>query len=482
MLQLPALYTKPLSDDFTTDGDILLELAAIAWKSPERPDGLTLDAWQQWLLRAILERYPDDHPVEHLRGRLRYRQVVVSVGRQNGKSLLAAVLGLYGLLMHAQGASVLSLASSLDQARIIYSRVLFVINSNPYLKKRFKKATEQRGIVTADGSGRYDVKPAKESALQGLPLSLCLFDELHLAKKGMWTAAVTGTSSYTDGIVIGITTAGDQTSETLLELYKSGEKAAQGDPELERFGFFLWTAPDNAAVDDPNAILAANPSVASGRVSLENTLSDLKTLPEHEARRYRLNQFVTGSTASWLPMNLFRNSEIGQVELQTGGVFAVDITRNWEYATIAYANASANGDKQETELVASFVNPTEQRLYDELVRLYKTYSPRAIAVDDRQLPNLAKRLKTSGVRVWQLWTKEMSAACSAVFAMFSTETVKHNNDPLVIAQMSNGVAKYTGETWLISRKESTGEIDALMATVMALYVSSRAQHAGVGVF
>jgi hypothetical protein len=48
--------------------------------------------------------------------------------------------------------------------------------------------------------------------------------------------------------------------------------------------------------------------------------------------------------------------------------------------------------------------------------------------------------------------------------------------------MPNGVTKYTGETWLISRKESHGEIDAVMATVMALYVSSRAQHASVGVF
>jgi phage terminase large subunit-like protein len=38
----------------------------------------------------------------------------------------------------------------------------------------------------------------------------------------MWSAAVLGTSQRKDGIVIGITTAGDQNSETLLELYKSG--------------------------------------------------------------------------------------------------------------------------------------------------------------------------------------------------------------------------------------------------------------------
>ena len=130
----------------------------------------------------------------------------------------------------------------------------------------------------------------------------------------------------------------------------------------------------------------------------------------------------------------------------------------------------------------SLVNPTEDQLFNELTNLFSKFSPRAIALDDRQLPNLGKRLKLSGLPVWQLWTKEVSAACSVVFAMFSSNSVRHNGDALLIAQMPNGVTKYTGETWLISRKESLGDIDALMATVMALYVSSRAQHATVGVF
>jgi phage terminase large subunit-like protein len=478
MLQLPSLYTPPLKDDFATDGDRLIEFANIAWQSPESPEGLSLDEWQKWLLRHILERYPADHPTYP--GRLRYRQVVISVGRQNGKSLLAAILGLYGLLMHETGPQVISLASSTDQANIVYSRVNYVINQNPFLRKRFKRATETRGIVTADNGGRYDVKAAKEAALQGIPMSLCLFDELHLAKSGMWGAAILGTSQRKDGIVIGITTAGDQSSETLINLYKSGTAAANGANDLERFGFFLWTAPDNAPIDDPVAIMAANPSVAAGRIPVEQVISDLKTIPEHEARRYRLNQFISGTAVSWLPGNLFKAATGRGATNMQAGVFAVDISKNWEHATIAFAND--NGDLQETELVSSLVAPTEQQLFNEITSLYGKFSPRAIALDDRQLPNLAKRLKSVGIPVWQLWTKEMSAACSAVFAMFSTGTVRHNNDPLLVAQMPNGVSKYTGETWLISRKESHGEIDALMATVMALYVSSRAQHATVGVF
>lgn len=478
MLQLPAVYTPPLSADFATDGDRLIEFANIAWKSPENPDGLELDEWQKWLLRAILERYPDDHP--KYPGRLRYRQVVVSVGRQNGKSLLAAMLGLYGLLLHERGAQVLSLASSTDQANIVYTRVLYVINQNPFLKKRFKKATESRGIVTADNAGRYDVKAAKEAALQGIPISLCLFDELHLARPGMWSASILGTSQRKDGIVIGITTAGDQNSQTLIDLYKSGHLAANGDPELERFGFFLWQAPENAPVTDAAAIMAANPSVAAGRIPVEQVISDLKTIPEHEARRYRLNQFIAGSVASWLPSNYYRACAGTGVTSATGGVFAVDIGKNWETATIAIANK--NGELHETELVASYMAPTENQLFDELKRLYVNYSARAIVLDSRQLSNLSKRLKAIGIPVWQLWGSEMAAVCSAAYAGFTAGLVRHNNDPLLTAQMANGITKYTGESWSISRKESLGEIDALMATVMALYVSERAQHAGVQVF
>ena len=478
MLQLPAIYTQPLSEDFPTDGDKLIELVKVAWKSPELPDGLTLDEWQEWLIRHLLERYPDGHPNA---GELRYRQAVVSMGRQNGKSLLAAILGVYGMLMHQKsGASVISLASSIDQARIIYNRVLFVIQSNPFLSKRFKKASESRGIVTADGTGRYDVKPAKEGALQGIPISLCLFDELHLAKKGMWSAAVLGTAQRQDGIVIGITTAGDQTSETLLELYKTGQAASASDPELERFGYFCWEAPQHAKVDDPDALRAANPSIAAGRLSLDNVLSDLKTIPEHEARRYRLNQFISGTAASWIPSDTFRKAGDRLSIPQTGGVFAVDISKNWEHATIAFANQ--NGNQHHTELVRTFVNPNETQLFNALVELHHKYAPRAIALDDRALPGLGKRLKLAGFPVWQLWTKEISAACSVVYSMFANGEAKHNNDPLLILQSPRGIAKYSGETWLISRKESLGEIDALLATVMSLYVSSRAEHAAIGVF
>lgn len=479
VLRYPAVYTRPLSNKITTDGDKLIELVKLAWKSPEQPDGLELDEWQKWLIRHMLERYPSTHPLYP--GQLRYRQVVVSMGRQNGKSLLGAILGVYGLLLHQQGANVISLASSTDQARIIYSRVLFTIQQNEYLRKRFKKATEQRGITTLDGSGRYDVKAAKEAALQGIPISLCLFDELHLAKRGMWSAAVLGTSQRKDGMVIGITTAGDQSSETLLDLYKLGIQASQGDPELERFGFFCWEAPANAQVDDPSALKSANPSIDAGRLDINTVLSDIRSIPEHEARRYRLNQFIAGTQNSWIPGDVFAKASGDGITQLDNIVLGVDRTKNWEYASIAASRKTQDG-LFETELVAGFAGATEQQLYNKIRELYDRGNIIGITLDDRQLPNLAKRLKMDGLPVWQLWTKEISAACSTVYAMFTAGKVSHKADPLLVIQSPKGIAKYTGETWLISRRDSIGDIDALMATVLSLYVSATHQDFGLQVF
>jgi phage terminase large subunit-like protein len=477
MLQLPARFTAPLTEEFVTDGDRLIELMELCWVTPETDEPIKLDEWQKWLLRHILERYPADH--EFYPGQLRYRQVLVSMGRQNGKTVIGGGLALESLLF--QKGDVTSIASSYDQATIIYDRVKHVIDFHGWLAKRFKRTTETRGIAKADGTGKYKVSPAKEGALQGKPFVRVILDEGHLAKKGIWTAAGKGITAMADAMVVMITTAGDQTSETLIELYKSAAKAIENPASNERFGAFIWEAPTSAPVDSAAAIMTANPAIACGRIPIDRVMSDILTQPEHEVRRYTLNQFISGTAASWLPGELFKAATGKGITNMQGVVFAVDIARNWEYATIAAANS--NGDIQETEIVASLVAPTEQQLFNELTRLYMEHSPRAIALDDRNLTtSLSKRLKLAGIPVWQLWTKEVIAACSAVYAMFATGTVKHNNDPLLVVQTQNGVTKYSGETWLISREKSNGEIDALMATIFALYVSSRALTPGIQVF
>ena len=473
----PAKWTKPLSEDFPSDADKLLEVVALAYKDMDNPGGIILDDWQKWLLRHVLERYPEDWHDKDLAGKLRLRSCVISVPRQSGKSLLGAILGLWGVAMRT--GQTLSLASSSEQALVIYNRVLATITGNAELKAMFKKTTERRGIVSADGLSRYDVRPAKEAALQGIPLDTVLADELHIWKKGMWGAVINGGSAK-DSIVIGITTAGDATSETLIELYKQGERAVNGDKSLERFGFFVWEAPEGCEIDEA-AILASNPAVECGRIPLHRIMSDLATIPEHEARRYRLNQFISGVSNSWLPANIFYKNQGHGITNIEGCVLAIDATSKLDYATISAAVKV--GDKIQTELVASISNPTESKLYDILTTIAKKTKATAIVIDGARLPSLQKRLKQNGFPLWQLWTKEVSAACSTAFSLFQRELVEWNSsDQLLIAQMPRGVARYVGENWYLSRRDSLGDIDSLMSTILAIYVCNIETKQFVGIF
>ena len=479
MLQLPARYTKPLSEEMVTDGDTLIEVCEHFMVTKENGGTpIVFDDWQKWLLRHMLERYPADHPNPQLAGRLRYRQIVVSLGRQNGKSTLAQALALYGLLMHELGPTVIGLASSVDQARIIYERVLYSIKANTWLAKRFRKATEHRGIHLADGSGTYHVKAARGRAVQGITVSLGIVDELHIIPDELYSSLTLGTSTRRDGLVIGITTAGNEDSTTLINLYRNGQAAIDG--ANERFGFFCWEAPANCELYDPDAIKAANPSVAAGRIDLETIISDMKTIPEHEARRYRLNQFVTGTGESWLPGELFISAAGTGIEDIEGCVLSVDQTDNFAHATVAAAKKV--GDRYETEIVASLNDFTEEQLGEFIKELYVRHRAVAITLDDRKSHALKRRLESLGLEVWSLWAKEFASACATAYQMFALGAVTHANDPLLINQNPRAHTRYHGEVWQISRRESVGDIDAVIATVMALYVASARQESGIGVF
>lgn len=473
----PARWTKPLSEDFPSDADKLLRVVDLAYKDIDNPDGIRLDEWQRWLLRHMLERYPDDWHDKELAGRLRLRQCIVSIPRQSGKSLIASILGIWGLTMRT--GQVLSLASNTEQAGIIYGRVLATILNNPELKAMFKKTTERRGIVSADGLSRYDIKPAKESSIQGYRVDTGLLDELHIWGKGMWTAVNQATAASADAFLCGVTTAGDLSSETLIDLYKLGERAVNGDPTLERFGFFCWEAPEGSAID-AEAVLASNPAVECGRIPLERIMGDLATIPEHEARRYRLNQFINGASESWLPAPVFYANQGHGIDDITGCVISVDTTVKLDYATVAAAKKV--GDKYQTELVASMVNPSENKLYELLTDVLRRTKATAIVIDGSRMPSLQKRLKANGFPVWQLWSKEVAAACSTTFSLFQQNLVEWNgDDQLLVAQSPRGVARYVGENWYLSRKDSLGDIDSVLATVLAIYVSATRPNDFVGI-
>ena len=108
--ETPRIFTPPLRE-LTPDTSLGFECIAFA----ESVLGVTLYPWQKWLLIHILELLPS--------GILRFRKVVVLVGRQNGKSTVGQVLALY--FMAVLGAPrVLGTAQDLGTAEEIWQDTL----------------------------------------------------------------------------------------------------------------------------------------------------------------------------------------------------------------------------------------------------------------------------------------------------------------------------------------------------------------------
>lgn len=463
---LPKTYTQPLSDDFVSDGPKLRKFVELFFTNKDGSP-FVFDPWQAWLIDHALERYPDDWPDQHLAGRLRYQQIVISVARQNGKSELATALGFYLLLMNNPDPYVVGLASNADQANIIYRRVKKVIDDSPQLRKRFK-TTGTRGITRLDKSGFYTVKPAKADSLQGISGDT-LFDEVHLCSVDMWAAMVFGTTARADGVVIGTTTAGDDTATLLKSLYDVGRASATGaDEGSQRFGFFLWEAQQGCDVWDKEAWLDANPSIACGRLDLAEQMESAKALPEHEIRRYRLNQFVATESA-WLPMHMWAGSKGDIPSDLERPVFSIDRSPSWEHATITATYK--RDDTYYTEVVQSINKPTLDSLLEACEHLFK-FDPSTYVVDSYVLGDLGRELDKRGYPVRTIGGNSVGTACSVAYAAIARGNVVHAGDELLSRQMPTAVKKSLGEGWRITRKSGGTEIDAVMATVNGLYAAT----------
>jgi len=446
----PTRYSPPLTSGggFPSLFDKYRDAFRIAWHNAF---GYVLEEWQESLLAAITELRPDGH--------LRFRQVLVSLGRQNGKTEIAAALGLLYLLWKAD-ALVVGIASSADQARLVYDRAMRVISRNPALSKRFDRLTDTRGLSTKAG-GSWVLKAAKSAALQGLPIGLGVVDEVHLVKPELWADLLNGTGDRIDCLVVGITTAGDDSSELLKRLY---------EVDAETFGQFIWEAPEATVPEDDETLgqylLAANPALASGRRDLAIAVADCRTMPPRDVIRYRLNRFLAGSVDAFIALELWQPLA-GVVAHETPVVLTVDRTPDWSAATITATSTRADGTSL-TEVVSSLVKPSLADLVDECVRLSK-FGPRAYVVDGYSLKALGKELKLRGLPVLIASLGEVTAASAMFYAKVAGGKLTHAGDSLLTKQLPLTRRKNVGENFRISRADSASEIDAVMATALGVY-------------
>lgn len=470
----PTRFTPALRDDFVSDIDQFMPYIE-AWWSVASP-GFRFDPWQVELLRRMTEL--DEN------GELRFRSVLVSMGRQNGKTELVSALGIWSLL-RKEGAYNVSVASTAEQARLVYDRVQRIIAANSEtLGRLMVKLTDTRGIKTKHGA-KYEIKASNANVLQGIPVTTGIVDECHLVAAPVWDALVSGTGARDNTIIIGITTAGDENSELLNRLYQNAAKAISGDEQFSRFGAWIWEASESEVPDEDDKLVEllteANPALQSGRIDVRNLIDDVRALPKDDIIRYRLNRFVNSGDKTFIPLELWwKCTKPMDSEFPLGDVvFAIDRTPDWGHASIAAAVKI--DDVIHTELVASIVKPSmEQLLY--VCGQLANHNPRALIVDGYTLRDLHKELKLRGFPAETATLSDIVNASSLFYARIARRTLVHAGDQLLTVQIPRTVRKLVGEGFRVSRRDSAVEIDSVMATLLAVFGAETLRPSPIQVF
>ena len=118
-----------------------------------------------------------------IEGNRKYRESVLIVGKKNGKSLLASIVGLYMQVADGEmGPEIYAVATKKDQSKIIWLESKRMVRKSPSLSKRIRSLVAELNSDFNDGI--FKPLASDSDTLDGLNIHCCLMDEIHQWKNG----------------------------------------------------------------------------------------------------------------------------------------------------------------------------------------------------------------------------------------------------------------------------------------------------------
>ena len=221
-----------------------------------------LELWQKALVSAMFGI------VDKIDGTRKYQEVILIVGRKNGKSTLAAAIGLYLTIADGElGPEIYSVATKKDQAKIIWLEAKKMIQKSPALRKRMKTLVSEINSTVNDSV--FKPLGRDSDTLDGLNVHGALFDEVHAWKdQNLYDVVVDGTSSRDNPMIFTTSTAGTVRESVFDRLYDEAEMVINGysDPEgytNDRLLPVIYELDDRKEWVNPKAWKKANPGLGT---------------------------------------------------------------------------------------------------------------------------------------------------------------------------------------------------------------------------
>jgi hypothetical protein len=395
-------------------------------------------------------------------GDLVVREALVSVARQNGKTVALAALAGWWLtempLIRKQAQTVFLTAHKLDRAQAIFYELEPVLEQ---LGGKSKRSYGRSQIDMPDGS-QLLVRAATPTNAHGGTNDLIIVDELWSVQPTVLFDALRPSQIARRSPLLSMwSTAGDESSTAMLQLREQAVNAIDAG-KIARLYFAEWSPPPGVNLNDPKWWAWANPAL--GTTITVPALEAAADSPDQSAfYRAHLNCWVA-AVSSWLPLGVWDKCTAPTPPVG-GGVVAVDSSLD----DSRYCGVRAVQVAGTVHVRTAFVVDSSRAMWSEMARLAEdktvefALTPGLYAVAP---PELLRRSKDVGMGEQYTYTP-------IVRNLILEERLTHSGQQNLAEHVGRAVAVRSQNSMALSSQKSPGPIELARCMVWAAGLAAK---------
>lgn len=423
--------------------------------------GQPLMPWQRFVADVGTELLADGRPA--------YREIIVTIPRQSGKTTLTLAFEMQRALAWQSAQRIAYTAQTGSDARkkLLDDQVPIIMASTlRHAVDRVHRAQGNEAVIFKGGS-RIDVLASSDSAGHGKTIDLGVIDEAFAdiddrREQAILPAMATRRAAQ----MIVVSTAGTDASAYLRRKVDAGRSAVDRG-ENTGIAYFEWSSDfESADPDDPRTWWSCMPAL--GHTITEDVVRHARqTMSDGDFRRSMLNQW-TVAAERLIPATVWESVCRHDAEPNGRLFFAVDVNPERSAAAIVVAG---DADKPTVEVIEH--RPGVSWAVDRVVEIAGRRQGSTVTVDARgPAASLVPQLEQAGVRVVGLSPGEVAAACAAFFDDLADSKIQIRRHLGLDAAAAAATRQVSGDSWRFARRDGS-DITPLMAAVLASWSATR---------
>ncbi len=298
--------------------------------SKGRNDLLKLELWQKALVSVIFGVVDENNYRQ-------FREVVLVIGRKNGKSLFAAAIMAYvSFLDDEYGAEIYCLAPKLEQAEIVYSCFWQICLAEPDLKDKIQKRGRLSDYYIEDSNTIVKKVAFNAKKSDGFNPHFVVCDEIASwvgdAGKKQYEVMKSALGARKQALILSCTTSGYVNEGIYDELYKRGTRFLLGDSKEKRLLPVFYVIDDVEKWNDINELKKSNPNlgvsvstdymleeiaIAEGSLSKKaEFLTKYCCIKQSSSQAWLATKVVDGAVCAKLePKDFYNSYAVGGIDL-----------------------------------------------------------------------------------------------------------------------------------------------------------------------